>query len=77
MTLAVKDHIRFYSSPDLKNWKEESQFGKGLGAQGGVWECPDLFLMDDKWKKNLDSYRQHKSWWSKWWISHPILPWKF
>src|ERR1700759_686147 len=25
MTLAVKDHVEFYSSPDLKNWKKESE----------------------------------------------------
>ncbi|MDZ7608225.1 MAG: glycoside hydrolase family 32 protein [Cyclobacteriaceae bacterium] len=43
MTLAVKDHIRFYSSPNLKDWKLESEFGKETGAHGGVWECPDLF----------------------------------
>jgi fructan beta-fructosidase len=43
MTLAVKDHIRFYSSPDLKAWTLESEFGKDIGAHGGVWECPDLF----------------------------------
>ncbi|MCH5600871.1 glycoside hydrolase family 32 protein [Niabella ginsengisoli] len=46
MTLATLDHITFYSSPDLKNWKEESKFGKNIGAHGGVWECPDLFPMD-------------------------------
>ncbi len=43
MTLATSDHITFYSSPDLKAWTKESEFGKGLGAHGGVWECPDLF----------------------------------
>lgn len=43
MTLAVADHISFYSSPDLKNWTFESDFGKDLGSHGGVWECPDLF----------------------------------
>ncbi|MFT3751061.1 MAG: glycoside hydrolase family 32 protein [Agriterribacter sp.] len=43
MTLAVTDHIDFYSSPDLKNWTKEGEFGKDLGAHGGVWECPDLF----------------------------------
>jgi len=45
MTLAAWDHVRFYSSPDLVNWKFESEFGKGSGAHGGVWECPDLFEM--------------------------------
>lgn len=43
MTLATLDHITFYSSPNLKHWKKESEFGKARGAHGGVWECPDLF----------------------------------
>ena len=43
MTLATKDHITFYSAPDLKSWKKESEFGITEGAHGGVWECPDLF----------------------------------
>ncbi|MXV53168.1 glycoside hydrolase family 32 protein [Pedobacter sp. HMF7647] len=43
MTLATKDRITFYSSPNLKEWNLESEFGKDLGAHGGVWECPDLF----------------------------------
>ena len=42
MTLAVKDRIQFYGSPDLKEWKLLSEFGQGIGAHGGVWECPDL-----------------------------------
>jgi fructan beta-fructosidase len=43
MTLATQDHISFFSSPNLKNWSKESEFGKIQGAHGGVWECPDLF----------------------------------
>ncbi|NID12021.1 glycoside hydrolase family 32 protein [Fibrivirga algicola] len=43
LTLATKDRITFYSSPNLKNWTRESEFGRELGAHGGVWECPDLF----------------------------------
>jgi fructan beta-fructosidase len=43
MALATKDHITFYSSRNLKSWIKESEFGKQLGAHGGVWECPDLF----------------------------------
>lgn len=43
MSLATKDRITFYSSPNLKDWKKESDFGQVLGAHGGVWECPDLF----------------------------------
>jgi fructan beta-fructosidase len=45
MSLAVGDHIAFYSSPDLKRWTHESDFGAGLGAHDGVWECPDLFAL--------------------------------
>ncbi len=48
MTLAVKDHIEFYSSPDLKKWSKLSEFGKEIGAHGGVWECPDLFPLQDE-----------------------------
>ena len=43
MTLAVADHTAFYTSKDLKNWSEASEFGKNEGSHGGVWECPDLF----------------------------------
>ncbi|WP_297100423.1 glycoside hydrolase family 32 protein [Draconibacterium sp.] len=46
MTLAVKDHIEFYSSPNLIDWQKEGDFGIDLGAHGGVWECPDLFEME-------------------------------
>lgn len=49
MALAVKDHISFYSSKNLRDWKQESDFGLTLGAHGGVWECPDLFRLDDQW----------------------------
>jgi len=45
MALATKDRITFYSSPDLKDWKKESDFGQDAGAHGGVWECPSLFPM--------------------------------
>jgi fructan beta-fructosidase len=47
MTLATKNKVSFYSSPDLENWKKESDFGENAGAHGGVWECPDLFSLDD------------------------------
>ena len=34
--------ISFYASSNLTNWKHLSDFGPAA-AQGGVWECPDLF----------------------------------
>jgi fructan beta-fructosidase len=47
MTLAVKDHIEFYGSPDLKAWSKLGEFGRNEGDHGGVWECPDLFKLKD------------------------------
>jgi fructan beta-fructosidase len=51
MTLATQDHITFFSSKDLKAWKQESEFGKERGTHGGVWECPDLFPLTLNGKK--------------------------
>ena len=45
LTLAhALDHeMLIFTSPNLKDWALQSAFGKGLGSQDGVWECPDLF----------------------------------
>jgi fructan beta-fructosidase len=51
MTLAAGDRILFYSSPNLKTWTKESEFGMGIGAHGGVWECPDLIRFNVDGKK--------------------------
>ena len=48
LILAVGQEMRIYSSPNLKDWKEESRFGLGYGNHDGVWECPDLFPLSDK-----------------------------
>ena len=40
---ALDHEMLIFSSPDMKDWTLESSFGRGLGAQDGVWECPDLF----------------------------------
>lgn len=47
MALVAGDHAKFYRSGDLKDWKLISEFGKDKGAHGGVWECPDLFALED------------------------------
>ena len=49
LILAAGQEMRIYSSKDLKEWKYESSFGKEYGNHGGVWECPDLFKIDNKW----------------------------
>lgn len=43
MSLATGQTISFYSSSNLKEWFNLSEFGNGIGDHGGVWECPDLF----------------------------------
>ena len=40
---ALDREMLIFTSPDMKEWTLQSSFGKGLGAQDGVWECPDLF----------------------------------
>ena len=55
MVLVAGDHAQFYTSENLINWKLESDFGKNIGAHGGVWECPDIFKLkvagskEEKW----------------------------
>lgn len=52
---ALDHEMLFFTSPDLKEWTLQGSFGKGIGAQDGVWECPDLFRLkvdgsgDEKW----------------------------
>ena len=50
MTVALANDfkISFYSSPDLKSWTHLSDFGPAAET-GGVWECPDLIQIGDKW----------------------------
>jgi sucrose-6-phosphate hydrolase SacC (GH32 family) len=50
MTLALPQEfkISFYSSPNLKEWTHLSDFGPAAEV-GGIWECPDLFQLGDKW----------------------------
>ena len=42
VVMATDKKIRFYSSPDLKQWTLMSEFGPA-GDVSGIWECPDLF----------------------------------
>lgn len=43
MVLAAGDHVRFYASPNLRDWSYTGSFGREEGSHHGVWECPDLF----------------------------------
>src|SRR5690606_11692063 len=55
MALATYEKTLFYTSDNLIDWNYASEFGEGIGAHGGVWECPDLIKMkvsdtnEEKW----------------------------
>lgn len=40
----VQRQVRFYGSPNLRQWTHLSDFGPA-GCTNGVWECPDLFAL--------------------------------
>lgn len=46
MVLSADDQTMFYTSKNLKDWELASEFGRGIGAHGGVWECPDFIYMN-------------------------------
>lgn len=39
----LEHEMLIFASPDLTHWQQRGSFGKGLGCQNGIWECPDLF----------------------------------
>ena len=41
VSLPMEHKIRFYTSPNLKDWTQQSDFGPA-GDTDGAWECPDL-----------------------------------
>jgi fructan beta-fructosidase len=59
MVVALPDQhkVRFYRSPNMREWELASEFGPA-GAVSGVWECPDLFeLPVYDMQDNLDGSR--------------------
>jgi fructan beta-fructosidase len=43
LIVSEKQHMKIFSSKNLKDWTFESNFGEEYGSHDGVWECPDLF----------------------------------
>ena len=41
VSLPMEHKVRFYTSPNLKQWTQLSDFGPA-GDVDGDWECPDL-----------------------------------
>lgn len=47
MAISGGDHIRLFTSTNLIDWTWTDNFGYGDYIRGGVWECPDLFPLQD------------------------------
>ena len=45
MIVSADKEMRFYSSPNLRDWTYVSAFGQGYGAQPNQFECPDFFQL--------------------------------
>ena len=43
VSLAKEHKVRFYSSPDLKTWRQLSDFGPVGAVEIPNWECPSIF----------------------------------
>ncbi|MED1563513.1 hypothetical protein AJ85_05520 [Alkalihalobacillus alcalophilus ATCC 27647 = CGMCC 1.3604] len=56
MAITAGKKVLFYGSHNLIEWDFLSEFGKGMGAQAGVWECPDLFELA------IDGDPDHTKW---------------
>ncbi len=49
MALAASDRVKFYTSPDLKEWEFASDFEPIVASRSGVLESPELFpIRDDR-----------------------------
>lgn len=49
---AVDRQVHLFRSDDLREWSPLSVFGP-YGAPEGIWECPDLFPLGDRWVLTL------------------------
>jgi sucrose-6-phosphate hydrolase SacC (GH32 family) len=45
MVVSAGKQILFYTSPDLKNWSQRSNFVPPYGSTETLWETPDLFQL--------------------------------
>lgn len=47
-TTELKGRIALYRSNDLENWQYDGLYGAELGDFGYMWECPDMFILDEQ-----------------------------
>ena len=55
---ALDRQVHLFRSDDLRRWEPLSVFGP-YGAPDGVWECPDLFPIGDRWVLTLSMNPGH------------------
>ena len=63
MVVSCGQHIEFYRSTNLLDWRLVSEFGYRQGAHSkGPWECPDLFELkiDGSGADSLDTGGWHR-----------------
>lgn len=53
MVLAAEKELFFYTSPNLLDWTQTGRFADAEETASAVWECPDLFMLDDRWVLSL------------------------
>jgi fructan beta-fructosidase len=63
MIVACDDRVRFYNSPDLKEWNYLSEFGQEIGIHADTWECPDLIKMPVEKSNSASSAADKKEKW--------------
>lgn len=56
MVVSADKEMRFYSSPNLKEWTYMSGFGEGYGVQPNQFECPDFIELPVAGKPNLKKW---------------------
>jgi fructan beta-fructosidase len=57
VVLSKENKVRLYASPDLKNWKQLSEFGPaGAWRDPIIWECPDLFPLEVQGEPNVTKW---------------------
>lgn len=47
MVIAAGDHVEIHRSTDLLSWEHASDAGADAGLHSAIWECPDLFPLED------------------------------
>ena len=69
LIVSEKQHMKIFSSKNLRDWTFESDFGEGYGSHDGVWECPDLIEV-----KNEEGRVKNQNADSKWILICNINP---